>query len=407
MSVLKGKSLILGLSGGIAIYKSASLLRRLTQDFNCSVTVVMTSAAQAFMTPLIFETFSAKEVITDMFTSETGIVGTRHIDLVQAADLVAVIPATANIIGKIAGGIADDALSTMLIVAKPDNVVIAPAMNKNMYMNPHMQRNLQTLRDLGYHLIEPETGFLATNREGWGVGRLPDEKTLLFHLEKALSAQKKSPLADKRVLITGGPTREAIDPIRFISNPSTGKMGHALAETAAKQGAVVTYISGPTALPDPHGCTTQHITSAEEMRSAVLKVYAQQDVVVMAAAVEDIRPVNPSARKIKKNAIPEQLILSRTDDILQLLGQQKEHQLLIGFSVEEEDTINRSIEKMKKKNLDHIVINNPREAGSAFAGDTNRVTIIDKDHKSVSLPLLTKEETAAEIWRHIFKETIL
>ncbi|MBW6458435.1 MAG: bifunctional phosphopantothenoylcysteine decarboxylase/phosphopantothenate--cysteine ligase CoaBC [FCB group bacterium] len=404
MSVLKGKSIILGLSGGIAIYKSASLLRRLTHDLGCDVTVVMTRAAREFMTPLIFETFSGKEVISDMFKSETGIVGTRHIDVVQQADLFAVIPATANIIGKVAGGIADDSLSTMLIVANPEKVVIAPAMNKNMYLNPNMQRNLTLLRETGYHLIEPETGALATNREGWGVGRLPDEKTLLFYLEKAFSAQKKSPLNNKRVLITGGPTREAIDPIRFISNPSTGKMGHALAETAAKQGAVVTYISGPTSLPDPCGCSTQHVSSAEEMFSAAMKVYEQQDIVVMAAAVEDISPATSSASKIKKDAIPEQLILSKTEDILEQMGKRKKDRLLIGFSVEEENAITRSIEKMEKKNLDHIIVNDPREKGSAFAGDTNRVTIIDKDRKTVSLPLLTKEETAEAIWRHIFKE---
>ena len=403
MSILRGKSIVLGLTGGIAIYKSAPLLRRLTRDLGCDVTVVMTSSAQEFMTPLIFETFSAKEVITGMFESESGIVGTRHIDIIQRADLVAVIPATANILGKITAGIADDALSTMLLVAEPEKTVIAPAMNKNMYLNAVVQRNLQQLRKLKYHIIEPETGELATAEEGWGVGRLPDEKTLIFYLEKAISAQKKSPLAHKHILITGGPTREAIDDIRFISNPSTGKMGIALAETAAKSGAFVNYISGPTALPDPIGCKTQHVVTAEEMKATVLDLYKDQDIVVMAAAVEDIRPINPSEGKLKKDKIPESLSLKKTDDILLQLGKDKKNQILIGFSVEIENEVSNSISKMEKKNLDWIVVNNPREKGSAFATDTNQVTIINKKHKAHSLPLQSKADIAEAIWQTITK----
>ncbi|MEA3391734.1 MAG: bifunctional phosphopantothenoylcysteine decarboxylase/phosphopantothenate--cysteine ligase CoaBC, partial [Candidatus Marinimicrobia bacterium] len=326
MSVLRGKSIVLGLTGGIAIYKSATLLRRLTRDLDCDVTVVMTKSAQAFMTPLIFETFSGKKVITDMFESKNDIVGTRHIDIIQRADLVAIIPATANILGKITAGIADDALSTMLLVAEPGKTVIAPAMNKNMYLNTIVQGNLQKLRELRYHIIEPETGELATAEEGWGVGRLPDEKTLIFHLGKVISAQKKSPLAHKRILITGGPTREAIDDVRFISNHSTGKMGIALAEAAANAGAIVNYISGPTTLADPTGCKTQHVVSAKEMKTAVLDLYKKQDIVVMAAAVEDIRPVNSADGKLKKDKIPESLKLEKTDDILLQLGKEKKQQ---------------------------------------------------------------------------------
>ena len=384
MSVLKGKSIVLGLTGGIAIYKSATLLRRLTRDLDCDVTVVMTLSAQEFMTPLIFETFSGKDVITDMFTSESDIVGTRHIDIIQRADLVAIIPATANILGKITAGIADDALSTMLLVAKPEKTVIAPAMNKNMYLNAVVQRNLQQLRELKYHIIEPETGELATAEEGWGIGRLPDEKTLIHFLEKALSTQKKNPLAHKRILITGGPTREAIDDIRFISNPSTGKMGIALAEAAARSGAIVNYISGPTALPDPQGCKTQHVVSAQDMKQAVLALYKDQDIVVMAAAVEDIRPINAAVGKLKKELIPESLGLEKTDDILLQLGKEKKDQILIGFSVEVENELKNSMTKMEKKNLDWIVVNNPSKSGTAFATDTNQVTLIDKKHKTYS-----------------------
>ncbi|MEA2076898.1 MAG: bifunctional phosphopantothenoylcysteine decarboxylase/phosphopantothenate--cysteine ligase CoaBC [Candidatus Marinimicrobia bacterium] len=403
MSILRGKKIVLGLTGGIAIYKSASLLRRLIQDLECDVTVVMTKSAQEFMTPMIFETFTGKEVITDMFKAETDIVGTRHIDITQSADLVAIIPATANIIGKISGGIADDALSTMLLVAKPEKTVIAPAMNKNMYLNAVVQRNLQQLRDLNYQIIEPDTGELATAEEGWGIGRLPDEKTLIHFLEKALSSQKKTLLQNKRILITGGPTREAIDDIRFISNPSTGKMGIALAEAAARSGAIVNYISGPTALPDPQGCNTQHVVTAEEMKKAVLDLYKKQDIVVMAAAVEDIRPVNSAEGKLKKDKIPESLKLEKTDDILLQLGKEKKQQILVGFSVEVENELNNSISKMEKKNLDWIVVNNPRESGSAFATNTNQVTIINKKHKMLTLPLQSKADIAEAIWQTITK----
>ncbi len=403
MSVLKDKSIVLGLTGGIAIYKSASLLRRLTRDLKCDVTVVMTRSAQKFMTPLIFETFSGKEVITDMFTSKNDIVGTRHINIIQRADLVAIIPATANILGKITAGIADDALSTMLLVAEPGKTVIAPAMNKNMYINAVVQRNLQQLRKLKYHIIEPETGELATAEEGWGIGRLPDEKTLIFHLEKAISAQKKSPLAHKRILITGGPTREAIDDIRFISNPSTGKMGIALAETAAKAGAFVNYISGPTTIPDPIGCKTQHVVTAKEMKAAVLDLYKDQDIVVMAAAVEDIRPIKATDGKLKKNMIPKSLNLEITDDILLKLGKEKKDQILVGFSVELENELENSMAKIEKKNLDWIVVNNPRNDGSAFATDTNQVTIINKEYKKTTLPLQSKADIAKAIWQAISK----
>lgn len=401
MSILSGKSIVLGLTGGIAIYKSANLLRRLTRDYNCDVTVVMTKSAQEFMTPLIFETFSGKEVIGNMFVSETNIVGTRHIDIVQKADLVAVIPATANILAKISAGLADDALSTMLLVAKPQQTVIAPAMNKNMYLNAVVQKNLATLRDLHYHIIEPETGELATAEEGWGIGRLPDEKTLIHFLEKALTSQKKTPIYNKRILISGGPTREAIDDIRFISNPSTGKMGVALAESAAKAGAKVTYISGPTSLPDPLGCKTQHIVSAKEMKDAILAVYEDQDIVVMAAAVEDIRPKNNISGKLKKDRIPSSIALEKSDDILELLGKTKKNQLLVGFSVEVENEIENSLEKIKKKNLDWIIINNPRNTGTAFASDNNQVTIINKNKETRSLPLQSKAETADAIWQNI------
>lgn len=404
MSILREKSLLLGLSGGIAIYKSASLLRRLTRDYNCSINVIMTRSAQAFISPLIFETFSGKEVITDTFQSGSGIVGTRHIDLVLESDLLAVIPATANIIGKTAAGIADDALSTMLTVADPAKVLLAPAMNHHMYNNEVVQRNLKTLRELGYHIAEPETGALATNSEGWGVGRLPDEKTLLFFLEKALYGRGPSSLKGKRVLISGGPTREYIDDIRFIGNPSSGKMGVALAEHASKLGAKVSYVTGPVSIPDPLGCETRHVTTALEMYQTIGELYEEQDIVIMAAAVEDIRPAQRQKGKIKKTAIPEKLMLEKTPDILFELGKRKKHQFLTGFSVETGNGIENSMKKLREKNLDLIVLNDPFEAGAAFAGDTNRVTIIGKKGAEEKLPLMSKEETAALIWEALIKK---
>lgn len=403
MSALRGKSIVLGLSGGIAIYKVAGLLRRLTHDLECNVQVVMTNSAQKFMTPLIFETFSGNEVICDMFQAKNGIVGTRHIDLIQKADLVTVIPATANIIAKIANGIADDELSTMLLVADPEKTVIAPAMNKHMYLNASVQKNLSYLKNLNYHIIEPDTGDLATNIEGSGIGRLPDEKVLLHFLEKAVLSQKKTSLLNKRVLITGGPTREAIDDIRFISNPSTGKMGIALAENAAKAGAIVTYISGPTSLADPIGCTSKHVKSAEEMRTAVLNNFTQQDIVIMSSAVEDIRPAKVKTGKIKKHDIPDTLDLERTPDILFELGQIKNEQILVGFSVEVENGLENSKNKIKKKNLDWIILNNPKNEDTAFASDNNQVVIISKNNEIFSLPKLSKTDTADEIWQTIIK----
>ncbi|MFA7195507.1 MAG: bifunctional phosphopantothenoylcysteine decarboxylase/phosphopantothenate--cysteine ligase CoaBC, partial [Candidatus Neomarinimicrobiota bacterium] len=267
----------------------------------------------------------------------------------------------------------------------------------------NMQRNLAQLRELSYNLIEPQTGELATAEEGWGVGRLPDEKTLLFYLEKACYAQKSTALRGKKVLVSGGPTREALDDIRFISNPSSGKMGIALAENAAKQGAEVLYVSGPSSLPDPLGCECIRVVSAEAMKTQILQRFDEQDIVVMAAAVEDIRPKVKYAGKLKKQAIPEQIALERTPDILALLGKNKKKQLLAGFSVEVEKGIEHSLKKLREKNLDLIVLNDPGEPGAAFAGDTNRITLITPDGKANPLPLKSKEESAEAVWEQLLK----
>lgn len=397
MSLLAKKKILLGVTGGIAIYKSASLLRRLTHDYDCEVQVVMTQSALAFMTPLVFETFSGCEVITHTFKSNTGIVGTRHIDLVKSADCLAIIPATGNIISKIANGIADDELSTMMLVADPAKTVIAPAMNENMYLNPHIQANLSTIKKNGYYLIDPENGPLATDIEGNGIGRLPETDTLLFHLEKALYRSQSYPLQGKKILVTGGPTREFIDDIRFISNPSTGKMGVALAESAAKMGAKVTYITGPSSIKAPCGSKTVTVSSAAQMKKAVLDHFASQDAVIMSAAVEDMTPSHSSTGKIKKDLIPDRLSLAHTDDILSELGKIKKHQHLTGFSVEVENEIQHSIDKLTRKNLDLIVVNNPQKDGAGFGTDTNKITLIDREKEVRDLNMMSKQDAADHV----------
>lgn len=389
---LKNKKILLGLTGGIAIYKIASLIRHLTNDHNCDVKVIMTKSAQEFMTPLIFETFTGNKVLTDMFEKER-IVSTRHIDLVSQSDIFLVAPATANIIGKVANGIADDLLSTMLMTSKPENTFFALAMNKNMYHNPFFTKNKESLIKNGYNIIEPETGKLATNIEGEGIGRLAEEKIIIDNL---YSANNKF-LKGKNILITGGPTREYLDSVRFISNPSTGKMGIALANSAKKHGGNVKLILGPTSLSAQENIETDSVVSSKEMFEAVIEKFEWADIVIMSAAVEDLKPTNRESNKIKKSDIPRTLNFTTTKDILLELGKIKKDQILVGFSVETENKIHNSIEKLKKKNLDYIIVNDPNEKGAGFESDTNKVTIITKNEKILEKKLMTKNELADEI----------
>ena len=391
---LNKKKILIGLTGGIAIYKIASLIRRLTNDYNCDINVIMTKSAQEFMTPLIFETFSGNKVISDMF-DKSKVVSTRHIDLVSQSDIFLVAPATANIVGKVANGIADDLLSTMLMTSKPKNTFFALAMNKNMYHNPFFTENKEKLIKNGYNIIEPEEGKLATNIEGDGIGRLADESVII----DSLHSVNNKILEGKNILITGGPTREYLDAVRFISNPSTGKMGIALAKSARKFGGNVKLILGPTSILPPKNIDTISVISSEDMYKTVLEQFKWADIVIMSAAVEDIKPTTKETKKIKKSDIPKTISLTKTKDILLALGKIKQNQILVGFSVETENKIQNSIKKLNKKNLDFIILNDPNESGSGFESNTNKVTIITKDKKIIEKKLMTKNELADEIFR--------
>lgn len=393
MDVLKGKKILFGITGGIAVYKAAGLVRRLTHDYGCDVQVIMTDHARQFMSPLTFETFTDKPVLTSMWDSE-GKVSTRHIDLVSGADLMLIAPATANIVGKAVSGIGDDLLSTMILVCPPEKCFFALAMNTHMYENPFFQRNRRALYQAGYGVIEPGTGPLASRMEKPGKGRLADETEILDRLNRYLTG--KGRLKGKKVLVSGGPTREYLDDIRFITNPSTGKMGIALAQAAHAAGAEVTLVLGPTLLDGKGPYETIRVTTAEEMADQLLSRYDDTDIVLMAAAVEDIRP-EKNQGKLKKDAIPVSVSLSPTQDILQEMGKRKKHQVLVGFSVETANEEKASYQKLQKKNLDYIVMNNPLQKGAAFEHDTNQGMILSRDGTHHTIPLMSKRELAEKI----------
>ena len=382
---LAGRNIILGVTGGIAIYKSASLLRKLRVEEGADVQVIMTASALKFMTPLIFETFSGKPVWTNLF-SDSEMVGVRHVDISKWADAVLICPATANIIGKAANGIADDLLSTVICDAGTKSV-FAAAMESGMYNNPVVKENVRRLKDAGFGFIEPETGALASGAEG--IGRLADEDTIIQALKNHLPS---GTLEDKKIIVTAGPTREYIDPVRFISNPSTGKMGYALADAAKKAGADVTLISGPVDLPEPVGVDVKRVTTVEEMKNALLEKFAECDALLMAAAVGDYAPSEVYEQKIKKNGEDLTLKLRRTEDILKTVKSLKKNKIVIGFSVETEKLTENSKSKLKEKGLDLIIANNPNENGAGFAHDTNKVSIIDSKGEIEELDLMSKQE---------------
>lgn len=383
---------VLGVSGGIACYKAVELVRLLVKA-GYLTRVIMTRGAMEFVTPLTFQTLSGNPVATETFnlTQESEI---GHIRLADSADLLVIAPATANVIGKIANGIADDLLTTV-VMATQAPILIAPAMNIHMYENPIVQENLRKLRRLGYHIMEPAEGFLACGYEG--KGRLPEPEALLGEIQRLLS---KKDLAGEKFLITAGPNREPIDPVRYISNRSSGKMGYALAKVALRRGAQVTLVSGPTALEPPPGARLIPVATAAEMQQAVLREFAHCTAVVMAAAVTDYRPVAVAEQKIKRGAGPMELRLEPNPDILEALGQKRDRQFLIGFAAETENLAANAEKKLRKKNLDMIVANNVAEAGSGFDGDTNIATIIDRTGATRSLPLMSKEELADRIFDH-------
>ncbi len=387
--MLDKKKIIVGISGGIAAYKACEIVRRL-KKLGAQVIVVMTESAQKFITPLTLETLSENEVVTEMFP-EKRMVGVRHINLVQWADLILIAPATANIVGKIRGGIADDILTTVVISTKSP-VMFAPSMNVNMYENPIFGENMEYLKKLGYKFIEPEMGDLAC---GTGKGRLPEPEAIVGEVVKFLTGKRD--LEGRSILVTAGRTQEPLDPVRYLSNRSSGRMGYAVAEAAQRRGARVTLISGPSDLPVPGELNFVQVEKAKEMHSAVRSRFGKADVLIMAAAVSDFVPSIVSPEKIKKKEEEIYLRLKPSVDILKEMGKRKKKQILVGFSLETEDEIKNSKRKLAEKNLDLIVVNNPTVPGAGFEVDTNQVVFIDQRGKVEKLPLLFKKEVAERL----------
>ena len=367
-----GKNVVIGVTGGIAVYKVADIVSRLRKQC-VNVNVIMTKSAQEFVQPLTFQALSQNYVVTDMF-DEPKTWDVEHISMAQKADIFLIAPATANVIGKIAGGIADDMLTTTVMATKAP-VFIAPAMNTNMYENPIVQKNIETLRSLGYLFIEPTSGRLACG--DFGKGKMAEPEVIVRELLKLLSTGRD--LEGKKVLVTAGPTREAIDPVRFITNHSSGKMGYAIAERAAARGAEVLLVSGPTNLPTPKGVRRLDIHTTNEMYRMVMENYEDADIIIKSAAVADYRPETVAENKIKKGDSDFAIQLTRNPDILKKLGEMKRvGQVLIGFAAETQDIIKNAKGKVDRKNLDFIVANDLTKDGAGFKGDTNIVTIIDK-----------------------------
>lgn len=382
---LQGKKVVVALTGGIACYKGAELVRLLTKG-GADVRVIMTHGAAEFITRLTLQTLSGRPVNTDTFdlTQESEI---GHIRLADTADAVIVAPATANLIAKMAVGIADDLLTTVLLATRAP-VLIAPAMNVHMYENAVVQANLAALRQRGHRVINPGSGGLACGYEG--AGRLPEPPVLLAEIERAVGGND---FAGERVLVTAGPTREPIDPVRFVSSRSSGRMGYALATAAWLRGADVVLVSGPCSLPDPRGVRTVRVGTAAEMHAAVAKEFAAATTVLMAAAVSDYRPAQPAEQKVKKGPGKLALELHRTVDILADLGRRKGKKMLVGFAAETEDVLAHADEKRRRKNLDLIVANDVTRADAGFEAETNAVTLIDERGRE-DVPLLSKDEVA-------------
>jgi phosphopantothenoylcysteine decarboxylase/phosphopantothenate--cysteine ligase len=393
---LKGKKIVLGISGGIAAYKCAELVRQLKRS-GAEVEVIMTQAAQKFITPLTMETLSEKKVHTNLFPDDE-FSATLHINLADWADVVLIAPATANIIAKINNGIGDDLLSTVCLAAWR-KTVIAPAMNSNMWANPAVQCNLKELTKNGYIIIEPVEGDLACGYTG--TGRLPDLTVLLHWLKYAMTTKKD--LAGKTVLVTAGRTEEEIDPVRIITNRSSGKMGFALASEAFYRGAKVKLVAGPNNLLPPPRVDYYPVGSAEDMYDAVFENLDDVDIMIANAAVSDYRSKNVLFRKMKKDKKEIELAMVANPDILGDAGKRKGNRILIGFALETDNEHENARKKLKGKNLDMIVINNPTEDSAAFASETNRVTIIKKSGKPVELPLMEKTQVAQKIMNEVLK----
>jgi phosphopantothenoylcysteine decarboxylase/phosphopantothenate--cysteine ligase len=385
--MLRNKTIVLGITGGIAAYKAAEIASQLTQA-GAKVNVIMTEEAIQFISPVTFRALTGRSVVTEMFdlTSEFSI---EHVSLAKAADIVVIAPATANIIAKLAAGIADDMLCCTVLATKAP-VVIAPAMETNMYTNPVTQDNLAKLKARDFVIIGPATGWLASGKEG--LGRLADIKDIIGSICQVLG--RGGDLAGRNIVVTAGGTQEPIDPVRYISNRSSGKMGYALAEAARDRGAKVTLVTAPTALSEPVGVNVIQISTAQEMRQVVENVTSQADALLMVAAVADYRPVKTAKDKIKKGKAGLTLELERTPDIL---GTVKGNLIKVGFAAESSNLVENAKEKLKQKGLDFIIANDITASDSGFGTDTNRVTIIDRTGKIDSLPLMSKREAADKI----------
>ncbi|MCI6668150.1 MAG: bifunctional phosphopantothenoylcysteine decarboxylase/phosphopantothenate--cysteine ligase CoaBC [Romboutsia timonensis] len=386
--MLKDKTVVIGVSGGIAVYKTLDVVSRL-RKLGVNVNVIMTKSATEFVTPLSFQSLSQNYVVCDMF-EDPKTWDVEHISLAKRADVFLIAPATANVIGKIANGIADDMLTTTVMATKA-KVLIAPAMNTNMYENPILQRNINTLKELGYNFVEPESGRLACGDTG--KGKLASPETIVDEVVKLLS--KDQDLKGKSIIVTAGPTVESIDPMRYITNRSTGKMGYSIAKEAIERGADVTLITGPTNLTPPQNLKKLiKIESANDMYEAVLENLDENDVVIKSAAVADYKPKNYSNKKIKKSDDDLVIELDRNKDIAQEIGKIKNNKILVGFAAETNDLIENASLKIKKKNLDFIVANDLTKEGAGFGVDTNIVKIIDKEGNITEYPKMKKEEVA-------------
>lgn len=392
--MLTNKNIVLAVTGSIAAYKIANLASML-KKLNANVTVLMTQNATNFIHPITFESLTGNKCLIDTFDRNFKH-NVEHVSLAKSTDLVLVAPASANVIGKLAHGIADDMLTTT-VMACSCKKIIAPAMNTQMYVNPIVQDNIKKLQHYGMEVITPDTGYLACG--DMGAGKMPSEEVLLQYILKEAAFPKD--LNGTKVLITAGPTREKIDPVRFITNHSTGKMGYAIAKHCMLRGAQVTLITGKTNLPKPPFMEIIVVESAQDMYEAVKSCFKQQDIVIKSAAVADYRPIHISDEKIKKNNTDMNIALEQTDDILQFLGSHRiPGQFLCGFSMETENMLNNSRTKLTKKNVDMIVANNLKQDGAGFGTDTNIVTLITSEH-ALELPIMSKEEVAKQLIDHI------
>lgn len=394
MSNLQGKRIVLGVSGGIAAYKGAALCSKLAQA-GADVRVIMTESAAQFVAPLTFQTLSRHDVYTDTFDEKNASV-VSHIDLADHADLFVIAPATANIIAKLAHGIADDMLSTTLL-ATTAPIFVAPAMNVHMYDNPAVQHNMDILRGRGVRFIEPGVGQLACGYVG--KGRLEEPEAIVAFLRDFVSAEQDKPLAGRKVVVTAGGTVERIDPVRYLTNDSSGKMGFAVAEAAQSMGADVTLVAGHVDGRAPDGIRTVYVESALDMMNAVLAEYETADIVVKAAAVADYRPANVAEHKIKKTGDKLTIELVRNPDILQTLGERKKKQVLVGFAAETEKLEEHAQDKLRRKKCDLLVANDVSKPGSGFGTETNEVLVFDRNGLVTALPLLHKREVAERLLR--------